>query len=130
MNKLVKEAWVARLRSGDYKQGEGQLFDGERHCCLGVLCELYKDTKGGKWSEPDVEDVKIGDPRFFMEEEGILPEKVRKWAGLDRQDPVVELETDQGVRMVSLSELNDGSVMTNGKRAGFKSIAKIIEKKL
>jgi len=38
--------WVARLRSGDYRQGKGKLSyttrrDGQReHCCLGVLSDI------------------------------------------------------------------------------------------
>ena len=43
MNKLIKDQWVAALRSGDYIQGRGELIidDDElactAHCCLGVL---------------------------------------------------------------------------------------------
>ncbi len=48
MNDAVK-AWVAALRSGDYKQTTGQLnktvLDEQRFCCLGVLC----DIQGRKW---------------------------------------------------------------------------------
>jgi hypothetical protein len=35
-----KEKWVKALRTGEYKQGQGLLFDGEGHCCLGVACEV------------------------------------------------------------------------------------------
>ena len=34
--------WVAALRSGEYKQGKGQLKDnGGRYCCLGVEAEIH-----------------------------------------------------------------------------------------
>lgn len=41
----VKTAWLAALRSGEYKQTDGQLKIANRdgtfsHCCLGVLCEI------------------------------------------------------------------------------------------
>lgn len=48
----VKAKWVAALRSGKYKQARGRLRKinaktGEaRHCCLGVLCELYVEETG------------------------------------------------------------------------------------
>jgi hypothetical protein len=30
------EAWLAALRSGEYKQGAGMLCGGGRYCCFGV----------------------------------------------------------------------------------------------
>lgn len=33
----VKEKWLAALRSGEYKQCGGQLYNGYGYCCLGVL---------------------------------------------------------------------------------------------
>ena len=41
MNKNVKERWLRALRSGEYSQGRGQLFDPETggYCCLGVLAQ-------------------------------------------------------------------------------------------
>lgn len=40
--KLTKEEileWTKALRSGKYNQTQGQLFDGNGYCCLGVLAE-------------------------------------------------------------------------------------------
>ena len=36
--KAFKKKWIAALRSGDYKQGMGTLYDftDDRYCCLGV----------------------------------------------------------------------------------------------
>lgn len=42
MNKQLRDAWVAALRSGQYKQGVGTLRKGDTYCCLGVLCEVAK----------------------------------------------------------------------------------------
>lgn len=42
INEVVKR-WTEALRSGQYKQGEMSLCDDGRYCCLGVLCDLYKD---------------------------------------------------------------------------------------
>ena len=60
MDKKIKAKWVKALRSGKYKQGTGVLFNGEKHCCLGVLCvvlgmkprqtEISKTTGFDEWS--------------------------------------------------------------------------------
>jgi hypothetical protein len=46
MNAEVKKAWVAALRSGEYKPGQAWLRNSQsempdRYCCLGVLCDLH-----------------------------------------------------------------------------------------
>lgn len=50
-NKELKEKWVKALRSGEYKQGQGELRSGIHHfCCLGVLCDVYDKSN---WEKPD-----------------------------------------------------------------------------
>ncbi len=44
MNK-VAQAWVAALRSGEYKQTKGNLKNNNKFCCLGVMCDL----QGREW---------------------------------------------------------------------------------
>ena len=36
--------WIKALRSGDYKQGEGCLYNNkdDSFCCLGVACDLFQ----------------------------------------------------------------------------------------
>jgi hypothetical protein len=48
MKESLKKEWIAALRSGEYKQGEGFLHtaDTEEFCCLGVLCDIAID---GDW---------------------------------------------------------------------------------
>jgi ASC-1-like (ASCH) protein len=41
--KELKENWLNALKSGKYKQVNGQLKDYEGHCCLGVLAEIHPD---------------------------------------------------------------------------------------
>lgn len=42
MRPKVKKEWIAALRSGDYRQGRGQLrSEDNSFCCLGVLCNLH-----------------------------------------------------------------------------------------
>ena len=38
--KEFAEKWISALRSGEYKQCRGYLFDGEGHCCLGVAAKI------------------------------------------------------------------------------------------
>lgn len=66
MNKVAKK-WIAALRSRKYKQGNGQLLENGKHCCLGVLCELA---------------VKEGVIKDFIPSSVGIPDKVMKWAGL------------------------------------------------
>lgn len=47
MNPIIKDKWIAALKSGEYTQGPSRLkirYDNDeiRHCCLGVLCELAR----------------------------------------------------------------------------------------
>lgn len=59
--------WVKALRSGKYKQGKECLRNGERFCCLGVACELAKDS---------------GVIKKYFGTDQFMPEKVREWLGL------------------------------------------------
>ena len=42
MKKEIADKWIAALRSGEYKQGIGELHDtgNNSYCCLGVLCKV------------------------------------------------------------------------------------------
>ncbi|WP_441235620.1 hypothetical protein [Bradyrhizobium sp. 930_D9_N1_4] len=40
MDANLKAKWVEALRSGEYKQARNALRDGNRYCCLGVLCKV------------------------------------------------------------------------------------------
>lgn len=116
MNPKVKEKWVAALRSGKFKQARSALRveseDGVGYCCLGVLCEVHRQsTKRKGWSRGEE----------YMGESAFLPEQVAKWAGL-------EIDNDGDVKPPkchkTLAQLNDGS----GKN--FDYIAGIIERNL
>lgn len=51
LTKQLLQKWVKALRSGKYKQGEGELRNNNHFCCLGVLCDI---SKAGRWLEdPD-----------------------------------------------------------------------------
>lgn len=52
MDAVAKEKWLAALRSGKFKQGDGSLFCREDHtyCCLGVLRRV-EGLRGSEDSE-------------------------------------------------------------------------------
>ena len=112
MNDEIKAKWVAALRSGEFKQGHGGLRDGDRFCCLGVLCEIHRRIERGKrkWKKMDESPFK-----WYLDNYQVLPGVVQNWAGLEHENPA----TEQG----ALAELNDDGL-------DFDSIADIIEAEL
>lgn len=127
MKKEIAKKWVKALRSGKYKQGKGYLkqFNSKnevRHCCLGVLCELYNETMKKNHKKTlyieEMEGNASGTSfvRFDLVDGG-LPKTVRKWAGII--NPLGEFVIDDE-RSECLADLND-----RGKK--FSTIADIIE---
>jgi hypothetical protein len=59
---LIVEEWIARLKSGDYKQGCGSLCtetkNGLKHCCIGVLCDVAID-KGHPLNKKIGKDIEV-----------------------------------------------------------------------
>jgi hypothetical protein len=39
-----QQQWVAALRSGKYKQGQGRLQSRDSYCCLGVACAVAENN--------------------------------------------------------------------------------------
>lgn len=126
MDQAIKERWVTALRSGEYEQGKGylRLSDGkgkDHYCCLGVLSELaardgviapatvrsFLGTEQAMTGE--VVQMHYGvNPDTGAECETTLPPVVRDWAGLERLDPYVDAEDDDGFpRRTYLSQMND-----------------------
>lgn len=124
----LQKKWIKALRSGKYRQAEGQLceYDHHRHykhCCLGVACELIhgkdffrkqrREFEGGglsRWESECSVDKNIGQ---------VLGEMERKSIGLRRNDGC---PTDDNFNiLLSLAEYNDEGY-------SFKEIADIIEK--
>lgn len=131
MNPTVKAAWIAALRSGEYKQGYGKLrtnYSTEKeYCCLGVLCDLYIKTS---------DEAYWWDGSYFKSKNEIdsytLPDCVLKWAELDSTNPRTSIlnpdydpnkkSGDCNLPFFVMSELND-TLQWN-----FLQIAKQIEK--
>jgi hypothetical protein len=122
MNKRIKTKWLKALRSGKYKQGKGGLAKPNRlgnikHCCLGVLCDIYLKEHKQKWNPINKEDdeklLSIGRSR----ETALLPPNVTLWAGLKEDNPILKSTHE------SLAGLNDAGLT-------FKELAKRIEEEL
>lgn len=128
MRKTVAKKWIKALRSGKYKQGQSFLKqynekNQPRHCCLGVLCELYNDEM--KKNHKKMLSTKIRyknsgiDCVTFNNKEGELPKIVMKWA--DISDSIGRCAGRCAVEYCSLADMNDC-----GKT--FKTISNFIEK--
>ena len=100
MNEDVEKLWTDALRSGEYEQGKYVLFDGEKYCCLGVLCLLHQKETGGSWDAQDARDE--GCSRKYLNEIDVLPEAVVEWAGLSSD--IGGWDPESGY---SLTDLND-----------------------
>lgn len=130
MNKEVKQKWVAALRSGDYKQTQNHLQDSNGYCCLGVLCDLYaQEHEEVEWSDNlqfypkglDAKYERYFDTPYEFDEE--LPPEVMSWAGLDRADPVLVVESENNKKLTCI-DCNDNAKMN------FNEIADLVEKHL
>jgi hypothetical protein len=125
MNEQVKEMWIDALESGDYRQGQGYLkyYDKTshrtRHCCLGVLCDLYSKNVA-----PLEEKIRFtNDERVtksIAQKPYDLPNIVQNWAGLNDPSGTLSEPVDGKTNLVDLND--DGKT--------FKEIANIIKEKM
>jgi hypothetical protein len=107
MNPAIKAQWVEALRSGEYEQGKYRLRNGDKFCCLGVLCDIAHKAGVVEYtpaSEQVAQDP--GEETFdrYGDETGCLPLEVREWAGIDNSIPWVRVPGNK----ISLAGLNDG----------------------
>jgi hypothetical protein len=105
MNPDVKQRWVSALKSGEYQQTKNQLRNSEGFCCLGVLCELYRqENQTAQWIPGFGDNL-----RFYLtdKEHSVstsIPFCVQEWAELPASDPMIG--TEPGIER-SLVDLND-----------------------
>jgi hypothetical protein len=110
MNRDVGKKWIDALRSGEFKQGHGQLKDDkDNYCCLGVLTAIYNEDN------PNAR-VTLNDM--------VLCEAVTEWAEIKDIDSSHNAGGKRGDKP-SLWELNDGAF--NMRCHTFLEIADIIE---
>jgi hypothetical protein len=112
-NKKNIRKWVAALRSGKFKQGQGALKKtDDTYCCLGVACEISGTING--WEEDSFSSTLF--PQGFRVM--LLPPPVSEWLGIDEADPVLLKKKTEN----TAANLNDYG-------ASFKRIATYIERK-
>lgn len=124
MNQEIKTKWLEALRSGNYKQGTGNLRRGINYCCLGVLCDIYhKETGKGEWKGMS----NIGETFCFFAEKSkntlVLPNDVGAWAEfgpININNPHITVGEDNDIE---ISYFNDSGY-------SFRKLADIIEKQL
>lgn len=114
-NKRAIRKWVNALRSGEFKQGTGQLsistYGGRvvRHCCLGVACEIVPKNRKVKKTILDHRDTILyhSDTIMYDGESTWLPESVRKWLGLRNNPFVKDLDNKFTDKQIDLVHAND-----------------------
>lgn len=111
MNPEIRARWVAALRSGKYEQGTGRLYDGQKMCCLGMLCDVLKDELGLQWAEERKRELSIDNSRIN------LPRSIADHAGLDDCSG----RLPDGRTLVYLNDM---------ERYSFEQIADVIEREL
>jgi hypothetical protein len=139
MNPVIEarvRAWIAALRSGNWKQGAGALRLTEpddasptptvRHCCLGVACDI---SGVGAWVQRDnahaVKYVTSDPLRGGSASAANLPDPVMVWYGLNNPDGAYSEENADGnIITRCLVDMNDTDDWT------FDQIADVIEAQL
>lgn len=133
MNPIIKDKWVAALRSGKYRKARNRLhnrfkdaYTGEyqdSYCALGVLCDIaVQEGVQVNVINPTTTGYKIFDGTSTT-----LPESIREWAGLNGYtDPSVMVVHDpkrpeDSAQKRSITALNDVDNMS------FQDMAKFIE---
>ena len=121
MNPKVKAKWLKALRSGEYDQTESTLLErtpeGDKFCCLGVLCNLYAQEHPGT-------GFRLQDHNYkFFGTSWNLPAKVVQWAKISLAAKYPNNRFTLDSAETKLIGLND-----NGK--DFNKIADWIERNL
>lgn len=142
----IKQEWIDALRSGEFKQGAGDLHQvrpigvggeiEERFCCLGILSVMCKNAGAVTSNEAE----RVGTVVAYGEkgETAYLPTEVIAWAGLEytgkrtfQGSGVEEVRgiIDIGTKKknfhdeINLSRMNDTG-------ASFEEIADVIEQQV
>lgn len=111
--------WIDALVSGKYKQTKRYLHTKDGYCCLGVICELYKeDHPDATWAEVGEDDN--GDSPFEFRVSGELN---------STRVELIPLLTDWiGLRTGDGKNLSNGTSLAdlNDKGASFEAVAELL----
>lgn len=137
MKHNIATKWASALRCGKYKQGKNALKTKSKkgiikHCCLGVLCELYnkEHKKKLKTTQSNGHEISrsisgrnnISKVFSFEDSWDSLPVKVLKWAGINNTTGCLRNGSfsNKFDKWFSLSDMNDDGI-------NFKKISDFIE---
>lgn len=97
MEDSIRDKWAAALESGRYEQAKGTLRRDDSYCCLGVLCEVFREETGeGEWVKaPDESGTFVFSARDTRGAYA-LPIAVREWAGLPDSNPRIKPGDSEG----------------------------------
>jgi hypothetical protein len=107
------DKWVKALRSEKYKQTDQMLRDGDKFCCLGVACDIFKDEAAGEWQD----DVFVNKDNPEDESACVLPPFMYRFLGISDSG---NLTSNGAYPLDSLAGINDAG-------ASFDVIANSIE---
>lgn len=121
MNPTVKDKWLEALRSGEYEQGRDALYMQGKHCCLGVLCDVYaKETGEGSFAPPHIDSNPWTFECAVDGDDSSLPAEVLHWSGL----------SDSSGGRVKIGEKFDWLTGHNDSGIPFAQLADAIEAQL
>lgn len=123
MDAEVKALWAAALRSGQYTQGFGALYEGGKWCCLGVLCDLAHEA--GVLGDYEM-DTYVKGPAALV----TLPAKVADWLGSEYADPeLIDVVNPELIDVVNgeVPEPIQATVLNDDAKYTFRQIADCIE---
>lgn len=115
MTPELKTKWLGALRSGKYEQGHHHLHEGNKFCCLGVLCDIagyeWKEDSGDMYG--NIYTCPAGTNYIEVEEEQNslgLPERIHRMCydlndGTLNSYQIEEFQVEQGPH--SFSEIAD-----------------------
>lgn len=110
MDKTLKRKWIKALRSGKYRQGQGELYSKGKYCCLGVLARIQGCSTTKLLHHDDMTKPPVG----FG---GRL--------GSNTRDTLIEMNDGRMYRDPNTGALTDGI-----DKKSFKEIAAFIEANL
>lgn len=123
MKRELRDEWVRRLRSGQYKQGRSRFRStDDTFCCLGVLADVLVDEGLGTWGDRRLGRVPFvatgnSEPNSWSECIGTYTPALAQQIGL------VGRTYQTGVQR-TLTDLNDSV------QASFDEIANVIEREV
>ena len=100
MKPEIAKIWSNALRSGRFEQTTGALASNDRnkHCCLGVLCELAAE------SGVNVEIAQSAINTTYNYESMNLPPVVVKWAGMHTTVGFLDGDSLDGPSLIAMND--------------------------